>query len=200
MGALGESYASLDELKDYLKIPTTKQLHDQALTDALESASAEIERHCNRQFNKQTTTTARVYSPDTYDRVWVDDFHTTTGLVVTNDGAVLDSSDYELYPLNGVSDGQPGWPFWKIKLKQGNRFVCRNGEATVSVTAQWGWAAVPAPIRQACLIMAAETFQLKDAPFGVAGMDTFGTVLRVRDNKMAETKTSRYCRNRFLVG
>jgi hypothetical protein len=48
--------------------------------------------------------------------------------------------------------------------------------------------------------MAAETFQLKDAPLGVAGMDAFGSALRVRDNAMAASKLAPYVRDRFLVG
>lgn len=207
--ALGDLYASLDDLKTYLSIDQSKESHDDALQSALESATAEIERHCNRQFNKATSATPRVYAPTNYRTVEVDDFHTTTGLVVKLDtngdggfATTVSASDYEASPLNGVVDGQPGWPYYKLRLLGANRIPCSyNGrQGRVQVTAQWGWSEVPAPVKQACLIMAAETFQLKDAPFGVAGMDQFGTVLRVRDNRMAAAKLARYVRNRMLVG
>lgn len=207
--ALGETYVTLAELKDYLQIADSKTSLDDALTSALESATAEIERHCNRQFNKAETATPRVYAPGTCRSADVDDFYTTTGLVVEVDSngdgtfaTTVPSSAYELYPYSGVVEGQPGWPYYKLSLVGGTRFpALYNGRTgTLRVTAQWGWDAVPAPVQQACLIIAAETFQLKDAPFGVAGMDQFGTVLRVRDNRIASGKLARYVRNRVMVG
>lgn len=204
--AVGDPYATLGELKGYLKL-TGSATYDDLLTQALESASDEIERHCNRQFNKDTAPSARVYVPDTYHLVQVDDFHTTTDLVVEVDGSgdgVFEQAitDYELFPLNGVVEGQPGWPFYRIRPLNGALFYCSfpySRKATVRVTAQWGWAAVPPPVKQACLILAAENFQLKDAPFGVVGTDTFGEV-RIRENRMVAAKLARYKRHGVLVG
>lgn len=210
--AIGDPYATLAEVKDYLKVPVTKTSLDEALTDALASATAEIERHCDRQFNKAASATARVFEPVDVRLTRVDDFWTTTGLVVETDpgGAgsfttAFTSGDYELFPLNGVVNGQIGWPYSEIKAVAGlyfPKYVTQpyRRVGVVRVTAQWGWAAVPAPVKQACLIMAAETFKLKDAPFGVAGSDQFGTILRVHDNRMAASKLARYCRTRVQVG
>lgn len=200
---LGEPYATLGDLKDYLKIPTTKTAFDVLLEDALDSSSREIERACNRQFNSQEQGSSagmasqRTYYPFTATLAYVDDFYTMDDLVVESDGVVWDAVDYEVLPFNGVVDGQEGWPFWKIHVAQARRF---NVDLTVKVTALWGWEVVPTPIRQACLIMAAETFQMKDAPFGVAGMDIWGTPLRVRDNRIAAGKIARYVRNKVQVG
>jgi hypothetical protein len=47
--------------------------------------------------------------------------------------------------------------------------------------------------------MAAETWKLKDAPFGVLGIDEFG-VVRVRQNKMAASKLAPYSKTRLLIG
>ena len=207
--ALGDTYATLDELKAYLSLTGQTAVDDQ-VNDALQSASREIERHCKRQFNKTTVASARTYAPDNYGLVRTDDFHTVTDLVVetdeTGDGTferTWTSADYELYPLNGVVEGQPGWPFWKVR-KSGSLWfpVCAftgHKRATVRVTAQWGWLEVPAPVKQACLILAAMAFKLKGAPLGVAGMGDFG-VVRVRNNRMAEDKLNDYCRDKVLVG
>lgn len=205
--ALGDTYASLDEFKRYMALTETSQ-HDNTLEDALQSASKEIERLCNRQFNNsEAAPTARVYKPTTWTTALVDDFLTTTGLIiktdVTGDGTfetTWTTSDYELFPLNGIVEGQGEWPYYKIVSVLGERFpINRTGrKATVEVTAKWGWASVPAPIKQACLLMAAETFQLKDAPLGVAGMGEFG-VVRVRGNKMAANKLQPFIREPVLV-
>lgn len=217
MGALGDSYVTLEDVKGYLKIPLTSTSLDEALTEAIASASQEVERTCNRQFNKADAATPRVYvggwtqrrQPLYFGIAWhghlqVDDFYDSTGVIVelSDDGGAtwrtLDSSEYEFHPLNGIVDGQPGWPYSSIEFFQPTYFVW-HARRRVRVTAKWGWASVPAPVSQACRIMAAETFMMKDAPFGVAGMDQFG-VVRVRDNRIAISKLMRYTRNLIQVG
>jgi hypothetical protein len=205
--ALGEPYVELARLKDYLKFKPDKIEQDENIIDAIASASSEIEKHCNRQFNKSDVATARVYEPDDRYEVTVDDFWTTDGLIVeidsVGDGSfstVVPASDYEVYPRNGVVDGQIGWPYYEIRLVDGYFPVGLRRKGVVRVTAKWGWPTVPEAVRQACVIIAAETFQLKDAPFGTAGMDQFGNIYHVRDNRIAAGKLARYCRNRIPAG
>jgi hypothetical protein len=192
---LGDPYATLAELKAYASVQ--KNTHDDLLGDALSAASRGIELVCHRQFNTDAAATARVYRPLHGRIVEVDDFHTTTGLVVATDGAgdgtydtAWTSADFQLEPLNGVVGGQPGWPFSMVRAVNSLLFPTA-GRASVQVTAAWGWPAVPTPVKQACLIVAEELFKLKDAPFGVAGMDTYGTV-RVRENPMVMRKLAPY--------
>lgn len=201
--ALGDPYASLDELKAYLSIPDVNE--DDQLTDALESASRGVEQFTGRQFNDAGAASARVYYPEHGCRVEVDDFHTTTGLVVetdTGDDGTYEtewaSTDYQLQPLNGIVDGVTGWPYREVVAVEGRRFPTCSKRAPVQVTARWGWAEVPAPVKQATLIVAAETFKLSEAPFGVAGFDGFGAV-RVRDNPMAARKLAPYRRHVVLL-
>lgn len=181
--ALGDSYAILTELKSRLGISDTND--DTALTNALAAVSRGVERFCGRQFNDAGTASARTYRRIHHQLVRVEDFHTTTDLVVATDEdddgtfeTTWASSDFQLEPLNGIVDGETGWPFWKIRAVGDRRFPTG---ATVSVTARWGWATVPVPVKEATLVAAEETFKLKDAPFGVAGFAEFGAV-RVRDN------------------
>ncbi|MFF0183552.1 hypothetical protein [Streptomyces sp. NPDC005244] len=205
--ALGDSYATLPQLKAYMRgsIEDDVTMYDTVLTDALASVSREIETHCDRQFNTADSVSARSYGSENVFTItdssgalhWlaVDDFCDTAGLAVLAGGTAWTLSDYRLYPRNGIVSGQPGWPYWEIQAAGALRF---DGLSDVTVTAKWGWTAVPAPVKQACLILAAETFQLKDAPFGVAGMDQFG-VIRVRDNRMAASKLAPYVRDPILV-
>src|SRR5690349_7370429 len=116
--ALGDSYVTLPEAKDYLSIPANKTSLDAGLTQALDSVSREIERFCGRQFDQQTSPTARVFEPLTLRYCDVDDFWTTSGLVVQTDSGgtgdfdtLWDAADFELRPFNGVVDGTPGWPY-----------------------------------------------------------------------------------------
>ncbi|GHG09721.1 hypothetical protein [Streptomyces hydrogenans] len=210
MGGIGDPYVDLAEFKAYLvgQANATLTGQDAQLTDALESASREIEAYCARQFNRSDSATPREFEPAGRDYAMVDDFHTATGLVVrldtSGDGSfatILSPQQYELSPANGVVDGMEGWPFYRIRLLSGTTFPCHYGgrSRTLQVTARWGWADVPPPVRAACRIMAAETWKLKDAPFGVLGLDEFG-IVRVRQNKLAVSKLAPYSKTRLLIG
>lgn len=198
--ALGDSYATLTELKTRLDITDTTD--DTRLTASLASASREIEAWCGRQFNDADAASARVFRPRGCALAVVDDFSTTTGLIVetSTDGTTWtawSATDYQLEPLNGVVDGLSGWPYYRVAAIGGRWFPeCRW--TTVRVTAQWGWTAVPATVREACMMIAAETFKIGDAPFGVAGFGEFGAV-RVRMNTRAQSLLAPYQRHPVLV-
>lgn len=213
--AMGDPYVTLAELKVYMgQTGGAAQANDSELTDAIASATSEINRHCNRQFNQASTATARLYKPSTMRVVKVDDFWTTASLLVETDpGGTNDFSqqwtanDYELSPVNGIVDGELGWPYNKLRTAGGFYFPLYGGvpyrrENTVRITAKWGWEAVPASVKQACKILAHETWKLRDVPFGVAGVSGVagGYVMRVRDNPLAARKLAKYVRNPVLVG
>lgn len=201
--ALGDLYATAGELKTRLDITTSG--YDTQLTQALTVASRGAEKWCQRQFNDAGAASARVYYPTNCGMVAVEDFSTTTGLVIATDSGAdgtyettLASSQYELSPLNGIVNGMPGWPYWRIHTVNAT-LPTGTGRASVQVTARWGWAAVPADVKEAALIVAEETFKLKDAPFGVAGFGEYG-VVRIRANPKAAEMLADYRRRPVLVG
>lgn len=216
--ALGSNYATRDQFKDYLKIPPGKTTYDDLLDDCLDTSSREIESCTHRQFNRpddDDEPTQRIYYPLKGSArnlgylltgggaayVHVDDFYSTDGLIVEVFGQIWTPDEYELHPLNGIVDGQPGWPWYQIRATLGPRYRgIPWGAAPVKVTARWGWSSVPSPVHQACLLKAAHTFQLKDAPLGVAGVDSFGAPMRVRDTDSASRKLKPYVKQPVLVG
>lgn len=203
--ALGDSYATVSDLTTYMGSPAN--VSSALLTAALSAASRAIEQYTGRQFNKTTSASARVYRPDSPVLTWIDDLHTTTDLVIkTDDGddgtyeTTWSASEYQLDPLNGMVDGESGWPYSVVTAADGRRFPCGHRRPALEVTAQWGWAAVPAPVRQACLIMALEIHKLKDSPFGVAGFEELGTIqIRTAMNPLAATLLAPYRRSRLQV-
>lgn len=203
--ALGDPYATLVQLKVYLgNISDT--VDDQVLTDALNAVSRSIERHCGRQFNDAGSASARLFTIGDPCVVTIDDFSTTTGLVIATDDSnsgtystTWSATDYQLEPLNGIVNGESGWPYYRIRVVLGRYFPTAVRRAALQVTARWGWTAVPAPVKQACLLLASETAKLRDAPFGVAGFGQFGAV-RVRDNPKAASLLAPYRRYPVLVG
>jgi len=201
--AIGDSYATLEELKAELRI--TDDDEDARLTRVLNSVSRGIESVTQRQFNDATLATARIYRPESKVLAVVADFHTITGLVVKTDEdddgvceTTWTAADYELRPLNGIVSGQPGWPYWKVGAVGDRLFPDSSDRAPVEVTARWGWATVPAPVKEACLIVANETAKLNETPFGVAGFGDMGAI-RVRANPMAMSKLMPYVVRPVLV-
>jgi hypothetical protein len=180
------TYASLTDLKSYLAITDTTS--DPQLLDSLITASRGIEHYCGRRFFAESTATARIFVPRDRRVLGLNDFWTSAGLVVQVDtgddgtfATTLAATDYELQPFNGINDGETGWPFYRINYVT-STWPCNNSrDGSVQVTAKWGWATVPGPIKQACVYLAEETFKLKGSPFGVAASDQFGPI-RVRDN------------------
>lgn len=209
MVAFGDSYATLAEFKSYMK-QETRDANDDTLQDALDTATVEVNKICNRVFWTSTTASPRLYKPESYLRCKVHDFYTTDSLIIETDPTGTGSfpytwtaSDYELSPFDGIVDQEPGWPYWKIKAVGGYWFPVALAPqvrtAVVRVTAKWGWADVPTPVKRATMIIAAENWKLKDAPLGVAGFNQFG-VIRVRQNSAAMSKLAKFVRKPVMLG
>lgn len=208
MGAMGQPYITALELKQYLNIDETKTSFNLRLEDAVNSASREVEQFCGRQFNRTETATPRLYEPTSQSWIGTDDFYSTDDLLIEHaafGSAVytgLEADTYALLPHNGVVDGTPGWPYNKIRtyttaLPYYGRY---RPSGLVRVTALWGWEVVPSAVRQATFLLAAQTFKLADAPFGVAGFDQAGSVVRVRDLPQVASKLNRFVSTPIMVG
>lgn len=182
---MSDLYATIDEAKAYLSGEATRSDNDLRITTALNTACRAIDAYCGRQFwrviSSSSSATTRTYYADDRLLAHVDDFWTTTGLVVatdTSDDGTADttwsSSDYQLEPLNGVVDGLTGWPYYRIRAVESRTFPCVGKRARLHVTAKWGWDAVPDPVKQASLQLTATVFKMEHAPFGVAALGEFG--------------------------
>lgn len=191
--ALGTSYATVAELRRRQGIADTNTYVTADLQDALDAASRGIDRYCGRTFGRVEVAdaSARTFQVS-QSGIQTDDFWTTDGLII-NGVAWASVTGVILEPFNGVLDGLPGWPYFRITWTAGwpgavsliPTLAWCGGLQTVDVTAAWGWAEVPADVKSACLMLAAEELKLKDTPFGVAGFGDY--VVRVRSNpKVAE--------------
>lgn len=211
MGDLGDALGTVEELRHRLR-DEAGNLDAAELTNVALGVSRGIEKYCHRQFNKTDTATARVYGPASVglgvlskDVAIVDDFHTTTGLVIATDtggdgsyATTWAATDYQLEPLNGIVDGETGWPYWLIRAVGSYGFPTNSRRAPLQVTAKWGWAAIPAAVKEAWLVVGAETASLPEAKFGVASSAEWG-VARVRANPMAMAMLNPYQLDRVLV-
>ena len=61
----------------------------------------------------------------------------------------------------------------------------------IQITGVFGWPSVPLAVKQAALLLAADIFRRKDAPFGIAGFGELG-VVRIQGNPMVTQLLKRY--------
>ena len=202
--AITNGYATLAEVKAAARI--TDSVDDALLEIAIESASRAIDGHTHRNFTVAgTAATARVFTATNSDFVWVDDVASTTGLVVktadnldANFATTWVTADYQLEPLNGVSEGI-SWPYTRIRSTGNKGFPYGSDLAGVQVTARWGWLTVPTAIKQACIILAGRQFKRYDSPLGVAGFGDLGAMRVSRVDPDVATLIEPYVLTRYLV-
>jgi hypothetical protein len=181
-------YISTDDLADGENITDSDLVTDETteLTRAATAASRAVDNFCRRQFGKVAAPEQRFYTPRWSARrcrwvVTVDDFQTATGLEVNldldDDGTYDDAvTGTRSLPLNAAAEGKP-WE--RLVLPESvNASLC-GSEGEVSVTALWGWTAVPDAVAQATMLQASRFYKRGDAPFGVAGSPSDGSEMRL---------------------
>ena len=172
------AYATLAQVKAALRITDT--VDDALIEMARVSASDLIDGYTGRTFDTSGTVT-RVFAPADNYVLQTDDLAGTALTITSSTGAdgVFDvtwkTSDYQLEPLNGVSNGQ-AVPFTRIRAVQDYLWPTAGGEATVKVVGVFGFASVPTVITQATVLQASRIFTRLQSPLGVAGFGEMGVV------------------------
>lgn len=196
--AISNGYTTLNEVKGILRLTDT--VDDLLLETCIESASRQIDSHCERVFTSATAT--RLFVPQDSYVTEIDDLISITTLKTSSDGdgvydTVWAAKDYQLEPLNRGSSGVYS-PYTRIRAVDDFLFTVMAGEATVEVTGVFGYAAtVPTDVRQACNLMAIRQFKRYDSPLGVAGFGDIGVVRVSRVDPDVESLLSPYRRIRF---
>ena len=162
--SISDAYSTTALYKTAFGITASTQ--DTRIDSVLLAVSRYIEKRCHRFFTQDANVVERLYDPhgrivllDERPAFMVDDISTTTGLVVKLDedldGSVADETawtidtDFVLWPLN-ANLGPEAAPWRAIRLPSWSSKVFIDS-ARLSVTAKFGWAAVPAAIAQATL-------------------------------------------------
>lgn len=177
------TYASLADLRDWLGVGDS--VDDAEYSTVLASASRSVSSHCKQSFEGDTTATARRFFADTWQVVRLTNsvIGDTTDMVVKTDATdagtfatTLLTTDYLTLPLDGVgNDGTTGWPVTALQRVGGGVSwpTSRYGRPLIEVTARWGWAAVPDPVKTATLMLAAAWHQRRATVAGQGGFENF---------------------------
>ena len=178
------NYCTTDELRSFVRIGDTAD--DVQLGLAIAASSRAIDRATGRQFGRVASAVARVYTAgwDVRRERWyvvLDDVMDATGMTVEYDSAEDQTyasaiTNYRLGPVNAAADGRP-WT--ELVVRPASTVQPCDLEDGIQVTALWGWLAVPAAVKQACLLQASRVLARRDSPYGVAGSPEAGNELRL---------------------
>lgn len=200
--AITNGYATLAQLKRRLNISGTGE--DADLEAAIEASSRQIDHVCEQHFYQVVE--SRTFVPDNRFEVRFGAWNTlvsVTGVTTDEDGdgtfeVTWSSSDYQLLTDDGtpnVNAAPEPQPYTRMRAVGAHEFPPPTGGLNrhdlLRIDGTWGWESTPTAVQEACVILAAETFKLKDAPFGVAGFGEWGAI-RVTQNPKAARLLSRY--------
>lgn len=183
------SYATLAQVKDAITSYGTVAYtaNDDRLQLCLDAACEAIDDHCGRAFGTADgSATARVYTAQANDLVYVEDCTTVT-LVETDvslDGSWTQtwaSSDWQAEPLNGLK------PIDQVRAVGSYRYPV-SARAAVRVTATFGRPDLPARVTWAAIQWTLRLFKRTETPLGYGGGPETGLmyVSRQLDGDIAE--------------
>jgi hypothetical protein len=179
-------YVELEQLKSTLELTGTR-FADQDIELGAAAATRAMESGTGRRFWLDTgTANVQYYTPEMLRLQPIDDLVTLTSVKVdrTGDGVYEETwtngTDFVLEPLNAATE-VPAKPWEQIRVRRySGRWLPVSIEKSIEVTGQFGWAAVPAPIKAATTVLAEQVVKrMRESPTGVAAMGIDGIAIRV---------------------
>jgi len=182
--AISNGYATLNQIKAALRIPTADATDDALLNMAVESASRLIDAYCGRNFLLGGSATRYYHTEDPYV-VQIDDARSITEVQTSSSEDGIYDITWNLTPHTGDIQPEPlndyvggiVWPFTRLRAI-GDYVFPVDRETTVKVTAVYGWPTVPVTVTQACILQSSRIFTRLQSPLGVAGFGDMG-IMRV---------------------
>ena len=164
-------FPTTEDLKAYINDKTATMNHP-FVEAARAAAIAQLNNDCQRTFVVAGSASARLYAPSSYEIVRIHDCTSVT--LVTNDGNTIGSSLYQLEPVNAMSWTGEAVPYEQIRMIGSTAWEYGTNnlkQATVSVTATWGWSSIPYPIIEACKIITKDIVMNRNSfGFGLAAI------------------------------
>jgi hypothetical protein len=177
------SYVELEELKSSTELTSTS-FADQDLQNAIIGASRVVDKLAGQRFYLDVDANqVRYYTASLEDELRIDPLVTFTSLTTDDDNnGVFENTwvrdtDFVLEPINATADGIP---FDTIRRLSGGNFSWPSYPNRIKLTGKFGWANIPEAVKVMTTILAARyTKRLREAPFGIAGFDAIGAVVRI---------------------
>jgi hypothetical protein len=197
---IGKLYCTVEALKSRLNI--TNSNSDLEVHSACFAVSRWVEQFCGRIFYRTASEVRTFVAADLLrlDLPRFNDIVSASALATDSAGdgtfeTSWSSTEYQLWPANTSGpETQSHWAIRAIGTKSfplGDRTAAARMDR-VQVTGIFGWPAVPMGVKQGALVLAADAFKLKDAPFGVQGEGDFA--VRIGENRRAQAFLTPYRR------
>lgn len=190
-------YLVREEYKTWARndLPT---VDDTVIDDAIAAAEMSLDNACGRRFALAGAASARVFMADRYAHV-VPIHDCTTVTAVTDNGAAVASTAYQLEPINGLSHAGEPVPYNAIRRTGGSHWTYDASKALVSVTATWGWPTIPAQIKEACKVLTKAHLDGRDIRAGIAGFSPEGFAVSEREARVVRQAIADYSLRHVLV-
>lgn len=179
------SLVELELFRSYVESQRADYENETVLTNARDTAERQVMDYCGfpwRNFTPATTASPRVFVPTGGCVLRIADCTEVTAITISGQPV----TDYQLEPVNAVADGVP---FEQVRCWSGWT-VSRAGEATVTVTAKWGWPSVLATVTAAVLLAGKDELANRKFDFGVLVATDVGAV-RALSNPQVTGKLNR---------
>ena len=167
------AYCTVDEVLERMgHSGATTESFLSRISDAIDAATLQIDSDTGRVFASSTATRTFGVEDCMYEIRLPDFVSVTTLKIDDNDDGVFETTiaatGYELDSLYERTE----WPYDTIRLLDRQFPRVGRRRKRVEVAGVWGWAAVPAPINQACSLLAARVAQR--ASQALMGTQSFG--------------------------
>lgn len=167
---------------------------DSVIQSAIDSAEETLNQHCGRRFSLASgAATARTYKAPSANSTVVEIHDCIAVTLVTDSGNTIAATGYQLEPLNGLDPTGLTVPYTRIRLIGGGVWSYLYDAANITVTAQWGWTALPQRYTEATKILAADILDNRDIRNGVIGFTDYAGI-RVRENPVVSQLVSKLVR------
>lgn len=180
-------YLSVDSFKSWARDEVL--VDEEHVIEAIEAAEQAIDNEAGRRFVVASTSTQRLFVPpcDPVLRI----YDCTAVASVSDNGSTVSASLYQLEPVNGLSASGETVPYDSIRRLGGSWSSSGAGEATIAVTATWGWAAIPSGVKTAARIVTQDVLANRDVRFGLVAV-TEAAAFSARENKTVQKALSQY--------
>lgn len=170
--AAAPRHISVAEYKRWARVQVN--LDDGEIESAIVYAEQELDNQlCRNLVTADTVATPRKFVPASATELYIDDAAEITA--VSNYGASVTVSGLQLEPLNNRSEAGEYMPTDLLYWPRGSWYRCGR-EATVTVTAKWGWTTLPSGLPEVVKIATKATLDGRDIRFGLVDIAQGGGV------------------------
>lgn len=181
---------SLASFKEYVR-DEANGVNDAVLSGYIDAASSALSGVCAREWVVAGgAATARSFNPRDAGRLLDIDDCTTITSVVENGVTLVAGTDYEALPIGNRSLSGETVPYCQLAKAWWNWYTS-TGLASVTVTATWGWVAIPYQIIEACKVLGKELCNNQDVRLGIVAISD-AAISGIRQNKVVRDAVDLY--------